>query len=329
LPGKKFANVLFDDEFGAGDFAFAGVAILLDDFGEVVDVVDVEVVKIGGGGIDVAGQAEIHEEEGAIGARGHGGFESLAREDGLFGSDGRDYDVWSGESGIPVAPVDDTAAELGGEGLRFVARAIHDVEVGDAAVAEGGKNLLADGAGAENQGAAVGEFAEDALGEFYAGGGDGHWAGAEFSFRADTLAGFEGTLEEAIENGAGSAVFVRDAIGFADLAEDFGFAEEERVEAGGNAEEMADGGAIVMMIEDAVEGVGANGMEFAEEGREAGSALVRGFGRDAVDFAAIAGGEDQGFFEEAAGAELVGGAASLLGGEGDALAELEGGGAVI
>jgi hypothetical protein len=92
---------------------------------------------------------------------------------------------------------------------------------------------------------------------------------------------------------------------------------------------MADGGAVVVMIEDAVEGIGTNGMEFAEERREAGGALVRGFGRDAVDFAAIAGGEDQGFFQEAAGAELVGGAASLLGGEGDALAELEGGGAMI
>jgi hypothetical protein len=50
---------------------------------------------------------------------------------------------------------------------------------------------------------------------------------------------------------------------------------------------------------------------------------VAGLGRDAVDFAAVAGGEDQGFFQEAAGAELVGGAAGLFGGERDALAELE------
>jgi hypothetical protein len=124
-------------------------------------------------------------------------------------------------------------------------------------------------------------------------------------------------------------VFVGNAVGFADLAEDFCFAEEERIEPGGNAEEMADGGAVVVMIEDAVERVGANGMEFAEERRKARGAFVGGFGRDAIDFAAITGGEDQRFFEEAAGAELVGGAASLLGGEGDALAELEGGGAMI
>jgi hypothetical protein len=86
---------------------------------------------------------------------------------------------------------------------------------------------------------------------------------------------------------------------------------------------MTDGGAIVVMVEDAVENVGANGMEFAEERRQAGSAFVGSFGRDAVDFAAVAGGEDERFFEEAAGAEFVAGAASLLGGEGDALPELK------
>ena len=87
-------------------------------------------------------------------------------------------------------------------------------------------------------------------------------------------------------------MFVGEAVGFADLAEDFGFAEEERIEPSRNAEEMTDGSAIVMMVEDAVENVGTNGMEFAEERRQTGSAFMGGFGRDAVDFTAVAGGED-------------------------------------
>jgi len=58
-------------------------------------------------------------------------------------------------------------------------------------------------------------------------------------------------------------VFVREAIGFADLAEDFRFAEEKRVESGRDAEEMSNGGAIVVMIKDAVERVRFNRMEFA------------------------------------------------------------------
>jgi hypothetical protein len=130
-------------------------------------------------------------------------------------------------------------------------------------------------------------------------------------------------LEKAVEHRAGGALFVGETIGFADLPEDFGFAEKERVEPGGNAEEMADGGAVVVLVKGTVENVGANGMEFAEEGRQAVGRFVGSFGRDAVDFATVAGGEDQRFLEEAAGAEFVGGAASLFGSEGDTLAELE------
>jgi hypothetical protein len=124
-------------------------------------------------------------------------------------------------------------------------------------------------------------------------------------------------------------LFVREAVGFADLAEDFGFAKKERVESSGDAEEMTDGGAVVMLIERAFEDVRADGMEFAQEGIETRGALAGSFGWDAVDFAAVAGGEDEGFFEEAAGAEFVGGAAGLLESEGDALAELDWGGAMI
>jgi hypothetical protein len=138
--------------------------------------------------------------------------------------------------------------------------------MGDAAVAKRGNDLLADRSSAEDQSAATGELAEDALGELDASGRDRHRASAQFRFGANAFAGFERALEKTVENGSGGAVFVGETIGFADLAEDFGFAEEERVEPGGNAEEMTDGGAVVVLVEDAAENVGANGMEFAEEG---------------------------------------------------------------
>jgi hypothetical protein len=122
---------------------------------------------------------------------------------------------------------------------------------------------------------------------------------------------------------------VGDTVGFADLAEDFGFAEKKRIESGGNAEEVTDGGAIVVLIEKAVEHVGTDGVEFAEEGGKARSAFVRGLRGDPVEFATIAGGEDQGFFEQAAGTEFVGSAASLFEGKGDALANVEWCGAMV
>jgi hypothetical protein len=112
------------------------------------------------------------------------------------------------------------------------------------------------------------------------------------------------------------------------LAEDFSFTEEKRIEAGGNAEEMTDGGAIVVLVQQAVEHVRADGVKFAEERGKARGAFVGSFRGNAVKFAAIAGGQDQGFFEEAAGAEFVGSAASLFEREGDALADVEWGSAM-
>ena len=124
-------------------------------------------------------------------------------------------------------------------------------------------------------------------------------------------------------------MFVGRFVGVANLADDFGFAEEHGVQPGGDAEKMADGVAIVVMIKRADEDFGADSVEFAEECGDGSKAVLRGLGRNAVDFAAIAGGEDERFFEDAAGAEFVGGTARLLGGERDAFTDFDGRGAVI
>ena len=126
LPGEKFGDVIFDDGFGARDFAFAGLAILRDDGAEVVEIVEIGVVEIGGGGFDVARHAEIHQKERAIAAGFHRGFEDEAREDGIFGRDGGDDDVGLEQRVLPVGPFDDGALEFFGEFDGAVARAIHD-----------------------------------------------------------------------------------------------------------------------------------------------------------------------------------------------------------
>src|SRR5712692_9810083 len=121
------------------------LAILLHNFGEVVDVIDVKIVEIGGSRLDVARNAQIHEEEGAIGTSGHGLFQNLARDDRFFRSDRGDDHVGGEERGLPVAPVEDAAAELLGQRFGAVAGAVHDEEMRDAAVAQGRDDLLADG----------------------------------------------------------------------------------------------------------------------------------------------------------------------------------------
>ena len=54
LPGKKLPDVFVNDEFRAGDFAFAGAAVLLNDLRQVVDVVEIKIVKVSCGGFDIS-----------------------------------------------------------------------------------------------------------------------------------------------------------------------------------------------------------------------------------------------------------------------------------
>jgi hypothetical protein len=64
-------------------------------------------------------------------------------------------------------------------------------------------------------------------------------------------------------------------------------------------------------------------MELAQERGKTRSAFAQAFGRHTVNFAAIAGGKDQGFFEQAARAEFVSGSASLFRSKRQALTQLE------
>lgn len=63
------------------DFVFSFGEVLVGDVGEVVDVVEVGVVEVGGGGGDVSGDGEVDEEEGFGGALVDGGLDELVGED--------------------------------------------------------------------------------------------------------------------------------------------------------------------------------------------------------------------------------------------------------
>src|SRR5215469_4754982 len=92
---------------------------------------------------------------------------------------------------------------------------------------------------------------------------------------------------------------------------------------------MTNSFAVVVVIQRAIEHIHPHGMKFAEKRRKPRGALARGFRRHAVHFAAIASREYQRFRENPFRTQLVGGAPSLIGGEGHPLAHLNGRSAVI
>ena len=79
-PAFEFLDVLGDDRFGARNFGLARALILLDDFAEIVDVVEIKIVEARRVRRDVARNAQIDDENRPPAARGESAFEHLARQ---------------------------------------------------------------------------------------------------------------------------------------------------------------------------------------------------------------------------------------------------------
>ncbi len=101
-----------------------------------------------------------------------------------------------------------------------------------------------------------------------------------------------------------------DGVGLFDLAEDLGLAYDHAVERAGDAEEVADGFALVELVEMGLDVVRRNGEVFVEEAEEVGRCLgLRGFRvvLQGEEFDAIAGGEDEAFADAGLMKERAGG----------------------
>jgi hypothetical protein len=136
-------------------------------------------------------------------------------------------------------------------------------------------------------------------------------------------------LKQAVEHGPGGALFVCEFVGVAYLAKNFRFAEHHGIEASGDAEKVAHGLAIVVVVERNAQKIVLHRMKFAEERGKPRRGFVHRLWRNAIDFAAIAGGKHQRLFEQSAGAQFVGSAAGLLVGERHPFAHLKRRGTVV
>src|SRR5579885_1756219 len=197
----------------------------------------------------------------AVAAGGHQTLERLALQNRLLRSDGGNDDIGGLEGAVPIAPRNDLTAELLREFEGALLRAIHEIEMSDAAVTQLRNDLFADGTGAEHQSRTRAELSENALGQLHAGGSGGHGPSAEFRFRAHALADFERALEEPVQHGAGRAKFMRPAIRFANLAENFRFTKQHGVESRGDAEEMTNRFAVVAVIQGDAQNIRPHGMK--------------------------------------------------------------------
>ena len=216
---------------------------------QIVDVVDEDAFDLVHRRIDVARNGDIDEEHGAVAAAMHELLAVFSAEDGVRRAGGADDDVGFGGGFVELFEWNDAAVEGLSELTGAFERAVGDEDGSGTLLDEVAGGEFAHFAGADEEDGAALQRSEDLAGKFDRDRCDGDGVGADGGFSADTLGGGEGGLQQMFElagDGAGSA---RDGEGFFDLAEDLRLADDHGVEAGGDAEEMADGLLIAMLVD--------------------------------------------------------------------------------
>ena len=238
-----------DEGFGVSSLRAALGHVRSGDRLQIVDVVDEDAVDLVHRRIDVARHGDVDEEHGPVAAAMHEGLSVLAAEDGMRRAGGADDDVGFGGCFVELIEGDDPAVEGLGKLAGALLRAVGDED--------GACSLLHEMAGCEfahfscadeEDGAAV-ERAEDFAGQFDGDRGDGDGVGADGGFGADALGCGEGGLEEMFELAGDGASGAGDGKSVFDLAENLRFADDHGVEAGGDAEEMANGLLIAVLVD--------------------------------------------------------------------------------
>ncbi len=165
------------------------------------------------------------------------------------------------------------SGELLGDACGEVARTrfgpIRDEERGGAVLDEVAHGELGHLAGADDEDLLALEAAEDLAREVDGNGGDGDAGGADAGLGADPFGDVEGALQQWVERGGDGADLASYAPGLLDLAEDLGLADDERIERTGDAEEVADGLALAVLVDVWLNGGGGDVQEVVEEGEHA------------------------------------------------------------
>ena len=214
----------------------------------------------------------------------------------------------------PTATPPTRSARLGAT----VGRPIGDEDVGAAGAVQGHGDTFAHRSGTDDEHPLAGQVADDLGDHLDRGVADRCGSSADAGLGAGPLAGFDRRAEQQVQRGAGGAFVLGDLPRAAHLTEDLALAEHGRIEPGGDLEQMADRGRIVLAVEVRDQLVDRQVAEFAEEVAHVGVRPVEQLGDD-VDLGAVAGGQHDRFADVVAQRQAGDGLADLVGGDGDAL----------
>lgn len=283
------ADFFLDENASFARLVFPRLQILRDEALQIVDRVEIDVLEITDLGLDVAWHGDVDHEHGFASASLECHSHVRGLDDGLGACRRGDDDVRFRQMAGKRIERDGRCVELRGEQLRAVEAAIGDDHPLDALRLQVPGSQRDRLAGTDQEGRMLLETREDLSGEADGRVRDGDRVGADPGLCSDPFGDREGGLKETIEHRSDRSVLLGCPIRVLELPQDLGFAEDHRVESGGDGEGVRDRSIVLMQVQ-TVPDRQPGGVVFGEPARE----IRRGV-RDAVDFRAVAGRDDDVF----------------------------------
>ena len=217
----------------------------------------------------------------------------------------------------------DAAGQLHGR----VQRPVGDQDLLDAVRLEVRRRELAGLAGADDEHGVVAELAEHLQGELDGGRADAHGALADGGLGAHALPHFERVPEQPVEDHGRAAAVAGLLVGGLELGDDLRLADDHRVEARGDAEEVGDGAVAGVAVQRRLE-LARRDAGVARQVRQRRLARRERVAPVQIQLGAVAGAQGDGLAGDALVQQLLAQAQRGLLVQGEALAQLERGGLV-
>ena len=209
---------------------------------QVVDGVEVHILDIGGGGVDVARHGNIHQQGGPALADRHGAADSSGVDDHMRGAGGADDNIGLRQVIIQQFKRNGAPPVAFGQGLAMVEGAVQDEDLAGTFFHQAFQRQFCHFACTDDHDGLGAEILKDFFSKFDGHGTDGHATARNVGFGMYALGAAEGVMEERREVGPQRARIACKGEGLFDLAEDFGFADDHGVQAGGHSQQMFDSG---------------------------------------------------------------------------------------
>ena len=237
---------------------------------------------------------------------------------------GRGHDhVGLAERGVEIGPGHDRAADLRGQRLGVRRGAAADRDPLRLLRGEVPRRQLGHLAGADDQHRGVLQVAADLARQAERRVADRHRALGQLGLAAHALAGGERGVEQAVEERAGRVLIGRRGVGLLHLAEDLRLADDQRIEPGGDAEQVAGGVGLGAGVDVRAQIVGRHRARRREEaGHRLVAVLEAVAGR--VQLGAVAGREQHHLAERRIAGQRRHRVAEIAGRERQPLAQLDG-----